>query len=302
MPNVRTYQNPTLQVGYEDPDGNYWQLSDLLLANGYICTALEGIAGVPVALSSIPLVNGTAQPSMYLAQPGTINLGIYVEAVKGDINAFYAMLDKITYAFYNVRNGLPAPGYLIVSRPDGTSRHIAVYTTSGLDTPEYGAYYANYALSLSSLDPFWEDQNPLVMNYSSTAPAGGILPFLPIAIGSSSVLGTSVLTNDGGADAYPFWDIYGPGTPTIANNTTGRSFTFSNPLASGDHVQVETRPGKQIVYRVNGALNYWNQLVVQSPRDLWSIQKGPNTVVLALAGSGVGSRIQLTWTRRWLRA
>lgn len=295
-------QYPTIQIGYEDPDGNYWGLSDLLLANGYICTSIDGLGGPPISLSSVPLLNGTAQPSLYISQPGTINLGLYAEAPNGDLDAFYRLTDQIAYAFYNQRNGLPAPGKLIIGRPDGTSRQINVFTISGLESPEFGPYFVNYALALQALDPFWEDLSPEVINYASTTPAAGILPLLPIAIGTSNVLGTSVLFNDGGADAYPFWDIYGPGLPTIANTTTGRSFTFLTTLSPGDHVQVETRPGQQLVYRVNGGVNFWSQLVAQSPRDLWPIPKGPNTVSITIAGSGTGSAVTLTWTRRWLRA
>lgn len=299
---VPVTQAPTPQIGYEDPDGNYWNLSDLLLGEGVICTGIDGVAGIPVSLSNIPLLNGTAQPASYIPQPGTILMGLYAEAPGGDMDAFYDLIDRIAYAFFSLRNGLPAPGQLVISRPDGTSRQINVFTTAGLDAPEYGPYFVNYVLSLSSLDPFWEDQDPQVVTYSSSLPAAGILPLLPIAIGTSNVLGTSVLVNDGGADAYPFWDIYGPGIPTISNNTTGRSFSFSSALSPGDHVQVQTRPGQQIVYRVNGGVNYWSQLVAQSPRDLWPIPKGNNTISLAIAGSGTGSAVRLTWTRRWLRA
>lgn len=295
-------QAPTIQIGYEDPDGNYWGLSDLLLNEGYICTSIDGISGLPVNLTSIPLVNGTAQPALYLPQPGVINIGIYLEAPNGDLDAFYALVDKFTYAFFNLRNNFPAPGKLIIARPNGTVRRINVFTTSGLESPDFGAYYANYALSLQTLDPFWEDLDPEVLTYSTRVPAAGILPLLPIAIGASNVLGQSVLNNDGGADAYPFWDIFGPGIPTITNVTTGRQFSFATTLSPGDHVQVETRPGKQLVYRVNGGVNFWSQIVAQSPRDLWSIPKGVNVVNLGMSGSGLASSVQLTWTRRWLRA
>jgi hypothetical protein len=297
------YQVPLFQISYLDPDRNLWGLSDLSLANGYICTALEGIAGVPVQLTSIPLVNGTAQPQMYSSQPGTVTLGLYVEAKDFSHQAdFLKLVDNITYAFFNQRAGIPAPGYIVVQRPDGTSRQLAVYCTAGFENPDYSTMYANFVLSLTALDPYWTDTVAQQITYGLPAGATGILPLLPVALGASNVIGTSTLNNDGGADAYPSWDIYGPGTPTITNNTSGRSFALTGALATGDQVHVETRPGVQAVYKVATAANMWSNLVINSPRDLWPIVKGMNSINLAMSGSGPSSKIVLNWTRRWLRA
>src|ERR1700747_1585570 len=120
-----------LQISYTDPDGNYWDLSDLSTANGYACTGIAGIDGIPVAMQSIPLLDGTAIPNIYNVQPGTIVIGIVVgRPAGGSPSDYYALLDRIVRAFTSRRNELPAPGQLTVQRPDGSSRAVSVYTTS----------------------------------------------------------------------------------------------------------------------------------------------------------------------------
>src|SRR5215471_19377865 len=114
-----------LQISYIDPDNSLWDLSDLSMANGYTCAAIAGIDGYPVAIQSIPLLDGTAIPNFYTVQPGTIAIAIILARPASDSeDDYYDLLDKFVRAFTHRRNELPAPGQLIVQRPDGSSRAI----------------------------------------------------------------------------------------------------------------------------------------------------------------------------------
>src|SRR5580765_528176 len=222
-----------LQISYTDPDGNFWDLSDTSLENGYICSGIGGIEGLPVSMQSIPLLDGTARSDLYLAQPGAIVIAIYVSRpASGDENDYYNLLDRLVRAFYNRRSGLPVPGSLAIQRPDGTSRQISTYTTSGLNTPEVGIDNGTvYSFTLMTLDPFWYDLPSNDLTFSNPGGSPGILPLLPIALGSSSIFGTNVIYNNGGSDSYPEWLIVGPGTPTMNNLTTGRAWALSSSIA-----------------------------------------------------------------------
>ena len=123
----------------------------------------------------------------------------------------------------------------------------------------------------------------------------------PVLLSPPSTLGSATVTNEGGGDAYPVWKIYGPGTPTITNNTTGRSFGMSSALTSGEVVTVDTRPTLQSAVDGTGA-DRWGDLVKSSPRDLWTLPPGVNQLTVVLAGSGAGSAVELTYHQRWLRA
>ena len=147
-----------LQIAYIDPDGGSWNLSDRSMQSGYACSAIAGIEGLPVSMGTVPLLDGTAIANFYLPQPGTINLAVLIGwPASGLETDYYALLDSFVRAFLNRRNELPVPGYIAIQRPDGTSRQIAVYTTSGLNTPEVGIHNTLYTLTLNTPDPYWSD-------------------------------------------------------------------------------------------------------------------------------------------------
>lgn len=294
---------PPPQISYIDPDGNTWPLTDLLLSNGYICTGIVGVSGIPVSFSSIPLLNGGALPQLYTPQVGSIGLGLFFES-QGDINAYMALLDSFAYSFYNVRNNVPTPGQLVVQRQDGTSRFRNVYCVGGQDAAtDSGVDWSTYTLTLQADDPFWYDLNPNVTNYQlASSGAAGILPILPISTTVSTVFGADIIDNEGGAEAYPEWLITGPGLPTIQNQTTGRQFSLTNAMADLQQIQVNTQPGSQSAVDIGAGVSVWSDVVQSTPRDLWSLARGMNEIFLTMGGAGADSSIQLTWTRRWLRA
>lgn len=291
-----------LNITYVDPDGINWNLSDITFSQGYICAAIAGIEGVPTMLQTIPLLDGTAIPNIYLPQPGSIALAVLVGWPDGSFNEddYYANLDNFVRAFTNKRNELPAPGYIQVQRPDGSTRQVQVFCTAGLNTPEVGLHNTLYSLTLQSPDPYWYDSVQQLVVYANN-PAVGILPLLPIAF-SGQLLGNSILANGGSALAYPTWTITGPGTPTIRNVTTGRQFSLNAPIPAGNMVQISTKPGNQYATNLTTAANIWDSLVLSTLRDLWPLIGGQNQISITMAGSSTATSIQVGWTNRWSRA
>ena len=204
-------------------------------------------------------------------------------------------------AFLNRRNELPVPGYIAIQRPDGTSRQIAVYTTSGLNTPEVGIHNTLYTLTLNTPDPYWSDSVQQNLVYTSGV-VPGILPLLPVQLAAGTVFGNSVINNAGSALAWPLWTITGPGTPTMTNVTTGRHWSLNTSIPAGQIVQVATKPGTQMVVNVTTGVNIWDQLVLSSIRDLWPLVGGTNQVGISMAGSSAATSVVLNWTNRWSRA
>lgn len=292
-----------LQIDYIDPDGNDWNLSDPSMSKGYICSGINGIEGIATTLQTIPLLDGTAYANLYLPQPGTINIVILVSRPSSDDeNDYYANLDAIVRAFYNRRNDLPVPGYIVIQRPDGTSRQIAVYTTSGLNTPEVAVSNDSiYSFTLQTPDPYWQDLIPQSMTFSVGA-ATGILPLLPVWLAGSTVLGNNTIVNQGNSRTWPVWTITGPGTPTMQNLTTGRKWSLNQTVPAGHVVQVVTQPGKQMVFDNTAGTNIWDQLVLSSLRDLWAIAAGVNQINVSMAGASLATSVSITWTNRWNRA
>jgi len=291
-----------LSVIYVDPDGGQWSLSD---RDGDVhVTALTGLGGPPSLLTVIGLPGGGALPQQMIPAIRTIILGLFVEA--GEQGDFLALQDSLARAFWTQRGGAPSAGTLIVGRPDGTARQIAVYCTTGLDqadddSTKSGLAWSTYTLTFQAPDPLFADAEPVTIEFVATPVGAGVPPMPPVDLAPGSVLGLTTVTNSGDADAYAVWTIFGPGTPVLSNLTTGLAFGLNAPLGPTEVVTVDTRPGMQSAIDGTGA-NRWANLVQADPRDLWPLLPGDNDLDLTLGGSGPTSAIVMSYTRRWLRA
>src|SRR4051794_34458960 len=110
-----------LGLTYIDPDGTPWVVGNRN-RYGIGAYACAGLSGPPVSASSVSLPGGGALPLSY--EPGSrmITLGVHVRGQTQ--NDFLELVDQWSLAIYNARNGKPAPGLFIVTRPDGSSRQI----------------------------------------------------------------------------------------------------------------------------------------------------------------------------------
>jgi hypothetical protein len=290
-----------LGLTYIDPDGRAWPLTDR--NSGVVATACAGISGPQASLTSVLLPGGGGIPQFYRATTRPIVIGIFVEGATQ--MEFLARMDAWARAIWNERRGEPAPGTLVVARPDGTSRRIPVMCTDGGDQSDddaskSGLTWSTFALTFTAQDPLWADSDSIDLRFGSSS-AAGVPPMPPIQLAPPTLLGDNAVTNSGDADAYPIWTITGPGQPTLTNNTTGRSFGLDVSLGVGEVVTVDTRPTMQSAVDGTNA-DRWGDLVKSSPRDLWPLIPGENDLSLTMAGSGAGSKIVLSYTRRWLRA
>jgi len=293
-----------LQISYVDPDGNNWNFSDLSMAGGYACAGIAGIEGLPVSMSTIPLLDGTAIPNFYIPQPGAIAIAILVSRpASGEEDDYYALLDRVVRAFYNRRNELPKAAWLQVQRPDGTTRQTQVYTVSGINSPEVAIDNNTlYSFVLSNPDPYWSDLVTQSLIYSQNI-SSGILPVLPVALGSSAIIGNALITNQGSAYTWPTWTITGPGIPTIKNLTTGKQWSLNASVPAGNVIQVSTKPGTQYATNLTTSANIWDQLVLgTSIRNLWPLVAGDNQVNMAMTGASSATSVRVDWVNRWNRA
>jgi hypothetical protein len=325
VPKTNTGAPIPLVIEYFDPDyvqtsnnvpgvtKGYWFLSDRLMKLGYVCSAIAGIEGLPVAMQSIPLLDGTALPLTYLPSTGTIGLAILVArpTSSSDQFAYYSLLDAMVRAFFNRRNENPAPGTLRITRPDGSQRQIAVYCTSGLNTPEVGLDDATlFTLALSTLDPYWSDVNDTALHFPVTFGNNGItfaspgiqFPSPGILFNPTQEAGAFVLSNWGDAYCFPNWLITGPGTPTVTNTRSNRSWALNTAIPAGQQVQLTTAKGHQSCVNVTTGTNIWNQLVFGGPHDLFPLLPGDNLVTISVTGATAATTVDVGFTNRWLRA
>ena len=198
------------------------------------------------------------------------------------------------------RSGIEVPGLLTVALPDGSRRSISAYYNGGLSTTEdilddfllRMSTFPNF--ELLALDPYWAG-GQMSGGWESSG-GGAFFGTMPRQLAASQVLGDVVVDLPGDADSYPIWTITGPGTPTITNVTTGRSFEFSTAVSSGRTVTVDTRPDRLTVVDDLGADLYGS---VASFPDFWPLEPGPNELTVELAGSTSASSVSFTADVRW---
>lgn len=292
-----------LQVAYLDPDGLGWEWSEE--RQGTIVTSVTGIGSPAAVPTSLALPTGDLLTQSVAPAARQIVIGLYV--YDDNQAAFLDRLDALARALWNERAGLPAPATIVIRRPGGTSRQVQVMCTSGPEQPDsdstVDAYqgWTTFGLTFQPVAPYWEDLQDTTQTFRAAGSGGGIPPLLPVSLNPSVVLGETRITNDGDADAWPVWTITGPGTPTISNTTTGRSFSIDAALVTDEVITVDTRPGHVSVTDGTGA-DRWSDLVKTSPRDLWQLIPGKNDLNLSMLDATAGTSIRLAYRRRWLRA
>lgn len=290
-----------LQTSYIDPDGVTWEWSDV--QSGAFVISVAGIGSAPSAPAKLRLSTGDVLVQGVAPADTPIVVGLYV--YDDDQATLLARLDAIANALSHDRAGQFVPGTLRFQRPDGTMRQINVACTSGPDLPDDdgGGFRqsATFGLTFDKLSPFFEDTEPTIITIMEAPTGGGVPPMPPVLLTPSTVIGVTEVDNTGDADAWPVWTITGPGTPTLTNSTTGRSFSFTTALGAGEQRIVDTRPGMVSAVDQSGN-DWWGDLVKTSPRDLWQLIRGVNDLNLALLGATSDSSIQLAYARRWRRA
>lgn len=194
-------------------------------------------------------------------------------------------------------------GVLRCTAVDGTMRELVCTYSDGMTGKEFagetGVRWQRLLLVLRAHAPYWQDTAPTDLTYR-TAAQGAFLSaaFLPVKLTGDTLLGTQTLTNDGDRTAYPVFTIRGPAASfTLANDTTGESFTYEAALADGEVLTIDTRPFVRTVRLENGT-NRYAQLSIGSV--LWHLPPGPSSIRLDLVGSTAASFVTVSFRRLWL--
>jgi hypothetical protein len=264
-----------------------------------LADGVSGMGAAPYTLTSDPHPRGGARLRHAQPQPRTI---VWPVLVKGaDHTAFTANWRRLARAFTRtLRDG---PGMLEVTRPNGSTRRIAVYYADGWDgrgQHATGITWDSAVVTLWCEDPYWSDAVPVVVHRETGTQVDYLVPYPSLS--SGQVLGATTVAQPGDVEVWPEWVITGPASIiTFTRNDTGESFTLDmaatahGPLLAGETVTVATDPprvrsdsGENLI----GGLN-WPSAV------LWSLPPGETPVVFQLDGAAAGSAVDLTYHPRY---
>lgn len=283
---------PRLQIEWEAPDGQRWEVTHSRAAV-WLLEGATGLGMVPVdhlraeGLSHGATWEGFRVPSV------EVQLPLRIEAA--DLDSFLSLRDRVMDALH------PAvTSRLIVTRPDGVERSLTLRYQEGATNPaEAGDVLlrrrVTYAVTWLADDPFWAGE-PVARRFAYDDSGYRSPPSPPVYLAPSQVLGDAEITNPGEMPAPLSWKVEAPFTGfTIGVGSALTSATLTK--ATGFLV------GDMTAGRVT--------LVDESGVDRWAaltdvrfaeVPRGTHPLATSVTGAGPGSAVTVTLHPRFLRS
>lgn len=268
-----------------DPTGAVRPLSQNAMVNVEIGPRGLGMPDVRLSEEKLPYDRGTVVRHG-MVEPRVIELPLHISAATA--GGLESALDAVYGWFATADEQTRTPGYLRLTRFDGTQRQIACYYLDGLGgdlaPSKAGETWVDAVVTLKCPDP-----HPTAINAIT-------VPWPSANWASFSVM------NTGQVPAYPIWKITGPASSTAIFNTTGVdvSVGFGETIAAGTYVTIDTRPASQRpglqVYDSLGVNRYAGLVVVGT---LWPLVPGLNTMLFTTSGATGATAVELTYLPRF---
>jgi phage-related protein len=203
-----------------------------------------------------------------------------------------------------VMDPIRGEGKIRVTGPGGDQRELNCRYRAGLELAERLGMTSAPLMQRAPLvfwaaDPYWYPVSDEVAEYTIGAATTSWFPFPPLRLGTSELFTDATVVNVGDVEAWPVWQITGPGSAIVLRNaTTGALLELSTTLV-GETVTIDTRPGAKSVLLSDGT-NLFGSLSDSS--SLWNFARGANQIRVEMAGATTDSRLRLSWKPRYLTA
>jgi len=280
------------------PDGTTLDLMDQGSETGIMIRG-DGVAGfgaVPREVTRIPLPAGGSQVRWSRADERIITLPLMIYAPTP--TEFLTLRRRVTRAFTQTTPsaGIPQPGTLRITRPDGTWREISGVYLSGLDWEDQALQGAVYDLLVIQLlcEPWWRGDTVVELEFGYAAPRDYLNPYETVS--PDRTLGEASVTILGDVDALPIWTITGPATSvTVRYPGLGPGWTFGQ-IDPGETITINVE--NSTVTDNTGANRIGN--IAWPTSRLFTLHPGRNNLLLSITGGADGqSSIRLSYRPRW---
>lgn len=194
-----------------------------------------------------------------------------------------------------------------VNHPDGWSRSRIGYLRDGLE----GAYGPGedshngqkIVLTMLCPDPLWYGQErvltqkvdagrkPFITSLASPA----TIPFFPVILASSTVEGAYVLDIQGDAEAWPIWEVTGPGEDLLIEDVIHDRRIFIKG-EFGETVTLDARAG-DIFSDTFTRGELWNRASIDT--DLFALTPGRNRIKITMVNARPESVVRLRYRETW---
>ncbi|MCT1689861.1 phage tail family protein [Brevibacterium sp. p3-SID960] len=180
--------------------------------------------------------------------------------------------------------------------PVGSSLDITDVLIEQTDT--IGEFFDGDTPDTSDTEYRWEGvpgRSPSIADGRGVAHA---YAFFPVLLSDSTVQGAYVLNIQGDADAWPVWEVTGPGEDLlIQNDDTGDRIFIEGQF--GEKVTITTRPQEQDVVSasvMDGSL--WER--VSDDSVFFPLQPGVNRVRMSMVNGKPESTVTLKYVEQWM--
>lgn len=290
MPIVIPHMAPSGTVAFHwvDPGGVVRAISGS--SNVAVKVGAQGLGapGIALAEDKLPFAAGSLVRHASV-QPREIDLPLIFGPVSSPA-AMESLLDAAFSWFATADEQRRTPGYLRVTRADGTQRQVACYYVSGLEgdlsASRAGDVWQEAVIRLRSADPWATAIEPVEQTWI-TNPNENI-----------------EVINAGQLDAYPVWTITGPTSRLFAFNGTlnvgWQLILDDNPLPAGKTITVDLRPATQRTttsWIDSDGNNRFSELQVTSVP--WLLPPGQSNIALINSDTSSATSYTLSYVPRY---
>jgi hypothetical protein len=209
---------------------------------------------------------------------------------RGDVQTKLRRLAKLTQGNYG-------PLTLEARYTDGTRLRLQAYYTGGAESQwgeNAGNTWCKWVLSLQVPQPFWSSTTVEQFTITQGVSGRGLLPELTkLKLSSSQALGTILINNQGDVPTYPTYRVIGP-IDNFAVNDGTQGFTFTEPVADGETIFVNTETGS--VFDQDNVNRY--DILGPAPK-LFKIPVGESSVEIEGTDATEDTRIDVYYTLRF---
>ncbi|MEU5427612.1 phage tail family protein [Streptomyces olivoreticuli] len=269
-------------------------------STGYGYQAKAGLTGMGLPSVTVQWLEGAGDGARYRGQrvlPRDLDLPLYI--LGRNRQHLESLISRLARAVASACS-------LVAIDEVGVRWSTTVVRTGGGDVQLDGGDDVETTITFRSPDPYFTAENVSMQGIGGKRTARPFLSSLvAMPLQASQAIGDIQLDNVGDADAYPVWEVHGPGRDLILRSPVRQSLhgapvrdtlRWEGNLGLSEKLIVDTRAGTV----TDGAgVNRYPELAA-APR-FWTVPPGTSTVHASLLDTTADSRIVCSWRpRKWM--
>ncbi|MGA5019246.1 phage tail family protein [Streptomyces griseoincarnatus] len=151
-------------------------------------------------------------------------------------------------------------------------------------------------ITLRAPSPYFLAESPQTVPIGGQTAGAFLSSMSSMPLAPSQAIGEIQLSNEGDVNAFPVWEVTGPGDNFKAISPAGRTLHWTGTLAAGEKLIVDMGAGT--VKSGTGVNRY---AALAAAPHFWSIPPGSSTATASLLNTTTASKIVCSWRpRKWV--